>query len=203
MTSERLRKQLAFIVEIDELKNILRKTKKIADPSQYENDAEHSWHLALMAIILAEHAEADIDLGRVVKMVLVHDLVEIDAGDTFAYDEVGLRDKADRERKAARRIFGLLPDDQEREMHALWHEFEFGQTPEAKFATALDRLQPIMHNYHTQGEAWQKHDINVGQVIRANEHIRDGSRALWEYTERIILDSVVKRYLRGDPRETE
>jgi putative hydrolases of HD superfamily len=207
-TDSRLAQQIEFIVEIDQLKQVLRRTYLI-DKSRRENDAEHSWHLGLMAILLVEHAQQpQLDLLRVLKMVLVHDLVEIDAGDTFAYDEVGAVDKAARETAAAERIFDLLPTDQAVELRALWDEFEARQTPEAQYAAALDRFQPMLHNYRTQGKAWQEHGITADQVLARNQHMADGSPALWNYARRFVADAVAKGYLRpgvGDapPRDQE
>jgi len=200
---ERLQRQIEFTVEIDKIKNIVRYTRKIADPDNYENDAEHSWHLAVMALFLKEHANEEVNITRVLKMVLIHDLVEIDAGDTFAYDYEGMKDKKEREEKAAQRIFSILPDDQHDEFTKLWREFEERETPEAKFATALDRLQPLIHNYFTDGQAWLDHEISADQVIERNEHIRCGSEKLWEYAESIIEDSVEKGYLKSQSPECE
>lgn len=204
MVYERLHKQLDFVVEIDKMKHIFRHSRLI-DGSRYENDAEHSWHLAAMAIVLSEHANGeDLDVTRVLKMLLIHDIVEIDAGDTFAYDKEGHRDKDDRERAAADRIFGILPEDQGRQMHKLWSEFERRQTPEAKFAAALDRLQPLIHNYCTQGEAWQEHDIQFEQVMQRNKHIKEGSESLWEYTLDLMNRAVQQGYLpAGDDYESD
>ena len=188
--SSRLSQQIEFILEVDKLKQILRQTVKTTD-RQRENDAEHSWHLALMVIVLAEHANVpDLDILKVLSMVIVHDLVEIDAGDTFAYDEVGMLDKADREQKAADRIFGLLPEDQEKHFRALWDEFEACITPEARFAAALDRLQPVLLNVNTAGHAWKHHGIRLDQVLKRNQHIGDGSEALWTYARKIIQGAV-------------
>jgi putative hydrolase of HD superfamily len=191
---DRLKNQLLFIQEIDKVKLILRQTV-ILDSSRRENDAEHSWHLAMMAMILQEHSAEPVDLVKVIKMVLIHDLVEIDAGDTFAYDEVGARDKEERERKAADRIFYLLPDDQALEMDKLWTEFEDRKTPESRFAAALDRFQPLMHNYLTEGVAWKKHGIRKAQVVERNRHIAEGSPEIWNYAKAIIDESVEKGYL--------
>ena len=191
----RLAKQVSFIVEIDKLKGVLRQTLVTGDVARRENDAEHSWHLALMAVLLAEYASDEIDLLRVVKMALIHDLVEIDAGDTFAYDVKGHEDKYERERDAADRIFGMLPDDVGRELHGLWKEFEARETAEARFAAALDRFQPILLNYHTQGAAWKKHGIRVDQVIERNAHIEAGAPAIWHYVKGLIDDAVAKGYL--------
>lgn len=193
--NDRLAKQIAFVLEADKLKRVLRRTWHL-DESRKENSAEHSWHLAVMAVLLAEHAaEPELDLARVVKMVLVHDLVEIDAGDTFVYDEAGARDKPARERAAADRIFGMLPADQGAEVRRLWDEFEARRTPEACYAAALDRLQPLLHNYHTQGRAWREHGITADRVLATNHHIAEGSPRLWELAQGLIHDAVEKGYL--------
>jgi len=166
------------------------------DGSRNENDAEHSWHLALMAIVLSEYSLAqELDLSRVIKMVLVHDLVEIDAGDTFCYDEKANEDKEERERRAAERIFGLLPPDQAEEFKGLWEEFEERKTPEACFAAALDRLQPLLSNYHTNGHTWVKYDVKYDKVIKRNYPIKESAPALWEYVLEILEDSIQKGYL--------
>jgi putative hydrolase of HD superfamily len=190
----RLGEQLRFITEIDKVKQVLRQTV-VLDATRRENDAEHSWHLAVMALTIQEHAAEPVDLLKVIKMVLIHDLVEIDAGDTFAYDEVGALDKEERERKAADRIFYLLPEDQAAEIDDLWTEFELRESAESRFAAALDRFQPLLHNYLTEGVAWKKHGIQKSQVIERNKHIAEGSQALWDYAQVIIDDSVVKGYL--------
>lgn len=191
----RLRRQIEFLLEIDKLKGIVRQTL-LTDGSRRENSAEHSWHLAVMAMVLSGYAkEEKIDLLRVLKMVLAHDLVEIDAGDTYCYDEDGNIDKLEREKKAAERIFGLLPEEQAAEFRELWDEFEARETAEAKFAAALDRLQPLLNNYRTYGQMWQKHGIGSGQVIARNEHIDEGAPALWEYAAELIRDAVAKGYL--------
>ncbi len=195
MDSERLRRQLDFVVEIDRAKNVFRQTY-LMDGKRFENDAEHSWHLAIMAFLLIEYAsEPELDVLRVVKMVLVHDLVEIDAGDTYCYDEEAGRDKAQREQAAAARIFGILPGDQGVELRALWEEFEAMETPEARYAAALDRLQPLLHNYLTEGRAWRAHGISRAQVIERCHHIAAGSPVLWGYTGELIDRAVEKGYL--------
>jgi putative hydrolase of HD superfamily len=193
--SGRLEKQWDFIREIDKLKSVLRRTL-LLDGSRYENDAEHSWHLAVMAVLLREHAnEPRLDLARVIRMVLVHDIVEIDAGDTYCYDEAGNRDKVAREQVAAGRLFGLLPDEQRQEFMSIWAEFEARETAEAKFAAALDRVQPLMHNFGTAGVVWKSHGVRSGQVLERNRHVAEGSRVLWEFAESLIRDAVKRGYL--------
>ena len=202
MDSNRLLKQIEFIVEIDKLKYILRQTLLI-DKSRRENDAEHSWHLAMMAILLSEYAREEVDLLKVVKMALVHDLVEIDAGDTFCYDEAGNRDKAERERKAADRIFGMLPEDLGAEIRALWEEFDAMESPESRFANALDRLQPLLHNFRTGGAGWQKHGVTCDMVIERNRHMEAGAPALWAYASAMIEEAVEKGFLAPAPTPSQ
>jgi len=192
--SERLGQQLAFILEIDNLKHILRQTQLIAD-QRNENSAEHSWHLAMMAMVLGEHANEPVDVGTVIKMVLIHDIVEIDAGDTFLYDTVGAQDKAEREQRAADRIFGLLPADQAAELRKLWDAFEAQATPEARFATALDRLMPLLHNYHTSGGSWQQHGITADKVLARNPLIAGGSEALAALGRQVVAEAVAQGLL--------
>lgn len=194
MTIQRLQQQIQFILEIDRLKQIMRQSY-ITGGSRKENSSEHSWHLAVMALVLAEHARGPLDVFRVVKMTLVHDLVEIDAGDTFIYDTQANTDKSDREIRAADRIFGLLPDDQQQEFRALWEEFEARITPEAKFAAALDRLMPLMHNYHSNGKTWKEHNVRKHKVFERNQHIQHGSEELWDFARSLIEDAVAKGYL--------
>lgn len=190
----RLHQQLQFIVEIDKLKHVLRQTLLI-DKSRRENDAEHSWHLAMMAMLLSEYAEAEVNLVRVLKMVLIHDLVEIDAGDTFCYDEQAIQTQADREKAAADRIFGLLPADQTAQLRSLWEEFEAKQSADARFATALDRLQPILHNYHTQGGTWKKAGVTIAKVRQRIAPIALGSPRLGEFAEALIQDALDQGFL--------
>ncbi len=191
----RLKQQLDFIIEIDKVKQILRQTL-LMDASRQENDAEHSWHLAMMALVLAEYANAPVDILKVIKMVLIHDLVEIDAGDTFLYGDARQQEEhRQRERQAAIRIFGLLPAEQGAELKALWEEFEAKESMEARFAGALDRLQPLLHNYQTQGAAWQQHGVKVEQVLKMNAVIASGSEELWEYALQLIESAVTKGYL--------
>jgi len=191
----RFQRQIEFIVEVDKLKRVLRQTI-ITDKSRQENSAEHSWHIALMTIILSEYAEnPQIDVFRVVKMLLVHDLVEIDAGDTFCYDNHAREDQHERERQAAKRIFNLLPKDQARRLQSLWEEFEARQTMNSRFANALDRLQPLINNYYTHGKAWRKHGVKRHQVVARNRMIEDGAPELWRYALRLIEDAVVRGIL--------
>lgn len=186
---DRLEQQIAFLLEIDQLKQIYRQNL-ILDGSRRENDAEHSWHLALMAMILQEYTEQPVDLSKVLSMVLIHDLVEIDAGDTFCYDgEAGL-DKKEREEKAAQRIFNLLPREQGRELKGLWLEFEQGESPEAKFAAVLDRLQPFLHNYHTEGGTWRIHDVASDKVRKRMAPISTNAPVLGEYVEQLLEDAI-------------
>ncbi len=194
MTPDRLSEQLDFILEIDRLKSVVRRSLLLSG-ERCENSAEHCWHTAVMALLLAEHANEPVDAAMVARMMLIHDIVEIDAGDTYCYDEEGNRTKAAREQAAAERLFGLLPGDQGRELRAAWEEFESGESAEARFARALDRLMPLLHNYHTQGRAWQEHGVRVGQVLDRNAPMREGSEALWQYAESFIRDAVDKGYL--------
>jgi len=185
----RLDQQIQFILEIDKLKSVLRRTTLINE-ARRENSAEHSWHIALMAVLLIEHANQAIDLPRVVKMLLIHDIVEIDAGDTFAYSGVSKIDQSAKERIAAERLFSLLPDDQAVELRALWEEFEAMQTPEANFANAVDRLMPVLHNYHNGGGTWRESIVTLEKVITRVSPIGEGSAALWEFTQTILADAV-------------
>lgn len=195
MDLERLTQQIRFVAEVDKLKNIFRQTL-VVDTRRPENDAEHSWHLTLLAIILVEHANVpDLDLLRVLKMLIIHDLVEIDAGDTFAYDTARMVGQHEREAIAADRIFGLLPAEQRRELRGLWDEFEERKTPESKFAAAVDRFQPMLLNCLTEGAAWRKHGVTSDRVIARNQHIAEGSAALWEYASAMIQDAVTKGHL--------
>lgn len=185
----RVEKQMEFIVEMDKTKQIVRQTY-LADASRKENDAEHAWHLAMMAYLLREHANAEIDVAKTMMMVLIHDLVEIDAGDTYAYDEKGNADKREREVRAADRIFPILPSDQAEEMRALWEEFEADETPEAKFAHTLDRIQPILLNDASGGKSWREHGVTLDKVLKRNEYTKDGSEVLWDYAKQCIDKNV-------------
>ena len=195
MGGSRLTRQLEFILEVEKVKQVFRQTVLLHD-NRAENDAEHSWHLSLMALVLAEHAAGPgLDMLRVLHMLLIHDLVEIDAGDTFAYDEAGNADKLARETAAAERIFALLPADQCRHIRGLWEEFEARRTPEARYAAALDRLQPILLNYHSGGVAWKRHGISRRQVVERNRTMAEGAPALWRYALELIDAAVERGYL--------
>ncbi|HVI53162.1 MAG TPA: HD domain-containing protein [Candidatus Sulfotelmatobacter sp.] len=176
---ERLERQLAFIAELDKMKGIIRHTP-LVDASRRETDAEHSWHIAVMALLLSEHADEPVDAVKVMKMLLIHDVVEIDAGDTFIYDDKGNADKYERERKAADRLFGMLPSDQESELRALWEEFEERKSPEARFASSIDRFQPIMNNHLSRGGSWKANNVQPEKVLSFNEsRIGGASKRLW------------------------
>lgn len=195
MQTDRLAQQIQFIIEIDKLKGILRQTL-LMDGSRRENSAEHSWHLAMMAVLLIEYAPVGVDLLDVIKMLLLHDLVEIDAGDTFCYDLQGNETKAEREMQAATRLFGLLPKDQGAELRAIWQEFEAQETAAARFAAALDRLQPVLHNQQTRGGTWQLHQINRSQVERRVSPIETGAPELWPFVQNLLDDCVAAGYLK-------
>ena len=185
LEQERLEKQIRFIVEVDKVKNIFRQTY-LADGKRKENDAEHSWHLALMAVLLQEHMKEKADLTRVMTMVLIHDLVEIDAGDTYAYDEKGAQTKREREVKAADRIFGLLPEDQGTCFRELWEEFESYESPEAKFAHLLDNFQPLLLNDASGGKSWKEHGVHRSQPMKRNERIPETSEIIWDRMQQIF-----------------
>jgi putative hydrolase of HD superfamily len=187
------------VLELDKLKQVFRQSY-LLDQMRRENDAEHSWHLAMMALLLAEYAAEPVDVCRVVKMLLLHDVVEIEAGDTFLYDADAAKDKAKREQQAADHLFGMLPADQAEDFRAAWDEFESRETAEAHFAAALDRLQPLLLHYATSGKTWQEHGVTRDKVMARNQHIADGSPALWELAEQIIQRAVDEGYLR-DPHE--
>lgn len=179
---DRIQKQITFIERLDHLKQVLRQNL-VMDESRRENSAEHSWHIATMAMVLAEHAPASLDQLRVLRMLLLHDVIEIDAGDTFCFDVEGNRDKAAREQLAADKIFGLLPADLAREFRAVWDEFEEGETPEARFANSLDRFQVLLQNINTRGGTWRIHGIEKDRVVKRMLPIKDGAPALWPVVE--------------------
>ena len=195
MNTQDLLDQIAFIKEIDKVKYIQRKTK-LFHSDRNENDAEHSWHLALMAIVLAEYSDEPIDVLKVVKMVLIHDIVEIDAGDTFIYDTVKNHANTDEELLAAQRIFGLLPEEQAKEFIAIWQEFEDGKTDEAKFAKTMDRLEPLLQNTSNNGGTWKEFNVPYQKVYDKKVAIKDGSATIWNYAENLINESVEKGILK-------
>jgi putative hydrolase of HD superfamily len=197
MNTEDLLHQIAFIKEIDKVKYIQRKTK-LFNSDRNENDAEHSWHLALMAIVLAEHSDQPIDVLKVVKMVLIHDVVEIDAGDIFLYDTQINHDNTDQERLAANRIFGLLPEKQAQDFIAIWEEFEAGETSEAKFARSMDRLEPLLQNTSNNGGTWKEFGVPYSKVYEKKSIIKEGSATLWNYAEGLINESVEKGILKKE-----
>ncbi|MGN0165749.1 MAG: HD domain-containing protein [Lachnospiraceae bacterium] len=188
----RMQKQFAFALELDKEKFIGRQTY-LSGAVRKENDAEHAWHMAVMAILLSEYANEEIDILKTVTMILMHDVVEIDAGDTYAYDEEGRKTQAEREEAAAKRIYGILPDDQAEKFYGLWREFEERSTPEARFARAMDNVQPLMLNNATDGKAWAERAIDVSQVLNRNAYTGQGSKALWEYVRDNYIFPNVKK----------
>lgn len=182
MEKSRLDKQIEFSTEIDKEKEIFRQTY-LADGSRKENDAEHAWHAAIMTYLLAEYANEKIDVAKTMLMLLIHDIVEVDAGDTYAYDEVGKQTQREREQRAADRIYGLLPEDQGKILRALWDEFEKGVSAEAKFARVMDNLQPMMLNVASDGKSWMEHEVSVSKILKRNERTSLGSERLWNYAK--------------------
>ena len=195
MTPDQLLKQINFIKEIDKIKYIQRKTK-LFHSDRPENDAEHSWHLAMMTIVLAEHSDVPVDVLKVLKMVLIHDIVEIDAGDTFIYDTQKNHTNTENELIAAKRIFGLLPDEQANELIAIWQEFEAGETPEARFAKAMDRIEPLLQNTSNNGGTWREFDVDYSKVFEKKKVIARGSATLWKFAENLLNESVEKGILK-------
>lgn len=185
MINERLLSQVAFIHEIDKLKYIQRKTR-LFNSDRPENDAEHSWHLAMMTIVLAEHSNSKIDVMKVLKMVLIHDIVEIDAGDIFLYDTKVSHTNTEAERLAAQRIFGLLPKDQANDFVAVWEEFEAGITEEAKFARSMDRFEPLLQNISNDGGTWREYNVEYNRVYKTQEVINDGSKVIWDMAKPML-----------------
>ena len=200
---ERLDKQFAFFREIDKEKKIGRQTY-LTGAERKENDAEHAWHMAIMTLLLSEYANEKIDVLKTVSMLLIHDLVEIDAGDTYAYDEAGKATQREREVKAADRIFSILPEEPGKALRALWEEFEARETPEAKFARTMDNIQPLMLNAATDGKAWEEHGVHLSQVLGRNERTAEGSEVLWKYAyETFIRPNVEKGRLQEDDIEED
>lgn len=192
---EKLKKQIDFAMTVDEMKNILRRNLVI-DGSRRENDAEHSWHLAMMAMLLEEYSAEPVNIERVLKIALVHDLVEVYAGDTFAYDEKGNESKHDREIAAAEKLFGSLDIEQGKNLRALWNEFEQMQTPEARYANAIDRIQPLILNYRTDGHTWKQGNVSAAQIYKRMDIIRTAAPSLWPIVEGIINTSIAAGILR-------
>lgn len=185
---ERLEKQMAFIREIDKEKQIFRQSY-VTDGTRKENDAEHAWHMAIMTFLLSEYANEDIDVLKTIRMILIHDIVEIDAGDTYAYDDFAKATQREREERAADRLFGMLPEDQAVELRALWEEFEAAETKEARFARTMDNVQPLLLNDATGGKAWEEHDVPLSKIMKRNERTAKGSETLWEYSR----DALIKK----------
>ena len=194
---DRLDKQIEFVLEVDKVKNILRQTH-ITGYQRQENDAEHSWHMALMIYLLKEYANREFDVAKAMMMALIHDVVEIDAGDTYAYDPEMLKSKDEREQKAAERIFGMLPDDQQKEFYDLFYEFEKGETMEAKFVKAMDNFQPLLLNNYNNGNDWKRFNIKKSQVVKRQSTSRPGSEKIWQVTEKIIEQNTQKGNLIKD-----
>jgi putative hydrolase of HD superfamily len=188
---ERLQRQIRFLLEADKLKTVFRRNY-LTDGSRTENDAEHSWYFALAALVLCETARDPIDLLRVLRIALIHDLVEIDAGDTFIYDEAAKRSQAEREERAAQRIFGLLPEEQGNELLALWREFEAGRSPEARYARAIDRLAAVIMNHASGGKAWREHGVSKDRILAINQVSEKGAPALWEHIQSIVEDAAAR-----------
>ncbi|MDN3714878.1 phosphohydrolase [Vibrio breoganii] len=195
---QRLNQQLEMLMEIDQLKNVLRRTRVKSAQGRLENSAEHSWHVATMAMLTQEHANAKVDIARVLKMLLLHDIVEIDAGDTFVYDAVASKEQEQKELLAADRLFGYLPEGQREELRAIWDEFEAATTDDAKFAKALDRFIPMLLNYHNQGQSWVEHQVKRSQVIAINGRIQQGSETLWQKALQIIDEAVENGWLKDE-----
>lgn len=192
MEKSRLEKQFEFCLEVDREKAIKRQTLQ-SDGITKENDAEHAWHMALMSLLLSEYSNEEIDLLKTISMILIHDVVEIDAGDTYAYDEVSKQTQREREERAADRIFGILPDDQRDKFRALWEEFEAGETPEARFARTMDNIQPTMLNNATDGQMWKKNKVKLSQILGRNKNTPKGSEKLWEYSYNNFIQPNVEK----------
>ena len=197
MERERFAKQIAFILEADKEKNILRQTH-LSGHGRQENDAEHAWHMAMMIYLLKEYANAPIDLAKTMMMALIHDIVEIDAGDTYAYDAAAMETQAERERLAAERIFGLLPDDQREELRGLFEEFEAGETAEAKFARTMDNMQPLLLNNSNDGGDWREHQVTKSQIMKRHARNQLGSEVIGAYTKELIEENIRKGNIRDD-----
>jgi len=199
MYNKDLEKEIKFIIELDKMKSIFRQTS-LVDKSRRENDAEHSWHIAVMTMLLSKYANEDINECKVIKMLLVHDLVEIYAGDTFCYDEIGNLDKKEREKVAADKLFSMLPEKEGKEISELWEEFEEMETKDALFAASMDRLQPMLQNYYSGGGTWRKFNISKGQVYERISPIKKSSKELWEYVENMLDDALEKGFMSGEEK---
>ncbi len=197
MYSKDLEKEIEFIIELDKMKSIFRQTS-LVDKSRRENDAEHSWHIAVMTMLLSKYANEDINECKVIKMLLVHDLIEIYAGDTFCYDEIGNLDKKEREKAAADKLFSMLPEKEGKEIRELWEEFEEMETKDALFASSMDRLQPMLQNYYSGGGTWRKFNISKEQVYERISPIKKSSKELWEYVENMLDDALEKGFMSGE-----
>lgn len=194
MISTRLLKDMEFIIELDKMKSILRQTSLINEDRR-EDDAQHSWHITVMAMILSEYSNEKVDVCKVMKMLLTHDLVEIFAGDTFCYDKIGNSDKREREVLAAEKIFGMLDEDKGKELRALWDEFEEMETPESLFAASMDRLQPMLNNYYNNGGTWKKYDVAKSDIYKRINPVKESSDELWSFTENMIEDAFKKGFI--------
>ncbi|MDE1325075.1 HD domain-containing protein [Vibrio aestuarianus] len=192
----RLGQQLELVMELDRLKSVLRRTRVKSADGRLENSAEHSWHVALMAVLMEEHSNQPVDIAKVIKMLLLHDIVEIDAGDTFVYDVVASAEQEENELKAAQRLFALLPKEQGDELLAVWLEFEAAQSAEALFAKALDRIIPMLLNFHNQGQSWLEHGVTRQQALTVNRRIDDGSHALWQHAQQMIEQATLNGWLK-------
>ena len=197
MDMERFQKQLRFALEIDKEKNILRQTH-LSGHGRRENDAEHAWHMAVMIYLLKEYANEPFDIAKTMVMALIHDVVEIDAGDAYAYDAQAQATQHEREEKAAERIFGMLPDDQKMELRNLFEEFEAGETPEARFARAMDNFQPLMLNDSNGGADWREHQVSIAQVMKRHSRTERGSDTLWEYSRKLLDENVEKGNIKAE-----
>lgn len=195
--NQRLQQQLNLVLELDRLKSVLRRTRIQCAEDRLENSAEHSWQVAMMALVMQEHANEPVEISRVLKMLLMHDMVEIDAGDTFVYDAAASKEQAQKELAAAERLFGLLPDDQAEELFSLWREFEAAESADAKFAKALDRLIPMMLNFNNQGIGWRENNVTRQQALTVNRRIDDGSHTLWEYAQQMIEQATENGWLKA------
>ncbi len=197
MVNKRLEDQINFILEIDKEKNIFRQTH-LTNHGRSENDAEHAWHMAIMIYLLKEYSNEEIDLAKTMIMALIHDVVEIDAGDTYAYDTEGLATQKEREAKAAERIFGMLPKEQKEEMMALFHEFEEYETTESRFAHVMDNFQPVLLNDSNNGADWREHGVAKSQIYKRNAKTKTGSKEIWEYMQKLIEENIRKGNIKNE-----